>query len=381
MLNKIKGLIKALTVLLTLATFQTNSYAGDLDINGSYYQKIVYMKDLIADILPPPAYIIESYLTVLQIVSEADKGAAADKAKIDKLIEYGRLLKEGKSDKGEIAGYFERIAFWKKDVNPSDKLIFDLITKTSVEPATQFYEIRDTKFNAAIKAGKLDEAKKIVRTELKPVYEKHRQAVDELVTEATKIYTATEKDASDQIAKGGTGGDLRVKGKLYTRIIQMKDLIADILPPPRYIIESLLQVHQMIDEVEGNGGKPNDAFKKLVVYGKLLRSGDSSKGEISGYNERGAFWTKNLSEKTLPEKKIKDLMIKSSNEPALKFYDLRDTKLVPALETGNLVEAKKILNEQLTPLYEQHRKHIDDLVARANKLYQQLESEVAQQIK
>lgn len=261
---------------------------------------------------------------------------------------------------------------------PASTRLALLLIKLSISDL--FYDIRNKKFNAAIRAGKMDEAKKIVRLELKPVYEIHRKVIDEVVAEATRLSTLSEKEASDKLAKGVTGGELKVKGKLYTRIIQMKDIIADVLPPPRYIIESLLQVHQMLDEVEGNGNKANDAFKKLVVYGKQLKAGDSSKGEIAGFIERKAYWEKNLPAKTLPEKKIKELMIKNSDVPAMKFYDIRDTKLVPALEAGKVDEAKKIINTELTPLYEEHRKHIDDLVLRADKLYKQLETEVSQQV-
>ena len=34
----------------------------NLKIKGAYYEKIIDGKNIIADILPPPAYIIESYL-------------------------------------------------------------------------------------------------------------------------------------------------------------------------------------------------------------------------------------------------------------------------------------------------------------------------------
>ena len=38
-------------------------------VNGPLYHDIVTDKDLIADILPPPQYIIESYLVALQIAN------------------------------------------------------------------------------------------------------------------------------------------------------------------------------------------------------------------------------------------------------------------------------------------------------------------------
>ena len=53
-------------------------------VNGPYYQRIVQGKDLIADILPPPEYIIEAYLVVLQMADETDS------AKLQQLIEKGK---------------------------------------------------------------------------------------------------------------------------------------------------------------------------------------------------------------------------------------------------------------------------------------------------
>ena len=38
-----------------------------LQVNGPLYQRIVQGKDIIADVLPPPEYIIESYLVSLQL--------------------------------------------------------------------------------------------------------------------------------------------------------------------------------------------------------------------------------------------------------------------------------------------------------------------------
>src|SRR6266571_1421068 len=41
-------------------------------VNGPLYGTIAQSKDLVADILPPPEYIIESYLLVLQMADETD---------------------------------------------------------------------------------------------------------------------------------------------------------------------------------------------------------------------------------------------------------------------------------------------------------------------
>jgi methyl-accepting chemotaxis protein len=41
----------------------------DLKVNGPVYQEIVYGKDLIADILPPPLYVVESYMLANEMMA------------------------------------------------------------------------------------------------------------------------------------------------------------------------------------------------------------------------------------------------------------------------------------------------------------------------
>jgi methyl-accepting chemotaxis protein len=48
------------------------SMVQEVQVNGPLYQRIVEGKDIVADILPPPEYIIESYLVVLQMVQEPE---------------------------------------------------------------------------------------------------------------------------------------------------------------------------------------------------------------------------------------------------------------------------------------------------------------------
>jgi len=284
--------------LLTILCTASKSHAvkPELLIGGLYYKKINYMKDIISDILPPPAYIIESYLTVLEITDEMDKGAQADKARIDKLLAYGKQLADADSTKDPFPGYHERIRAWVKDLTdktPEEKKIKELMTKTTVTPAKKFFSERDSKFASAVKAGKRDEALKIARTELKSAYDQHRKLIVELVKAATSTYTAIEALAQEK-AKAGDTKDIILRGPLYIKAIQMKDLIADILPPPKYIIESYLTVLQAADALEA--GKKEEAVK-LLEYGKLLRNSGSG---ITGYNERHEYWVKNLEEKTLP---------------------------------------------------------------------------------
>src|SRR5262245_30180334 len=101
--------------LLTYHTVQT------VKVNGPVYKKVVQGKDLVADILPPPAYIIEAYLVVHQLTVETDPET------IDRLIEKSRALRKE---------YQERHDFWVTDL-PEGPLKQTFVA-TSYEPAVAF---------------------------------------------------------------------------------------------------------------------------------------------------------------------------------------------------------------------------------------------------
>jgi methyl-accepting chemotaxis protein len=41
---------------------------AEIRVNGPIYERIMQGQDLVADILPPPAYLVESYLIALQLM-------------------------------------------------------------------------------------------------------------------------------------------------------------------------------------------------------------------------------------------------------------------------------------------------------------------------
>src|SRR5687768_3854310 len=72
-------------------------------VNGKLYHEIVQGKDVIADVLPPPAYIIESYLIALEMAHGTDKTQVAS------LVERGRRLRRE---------YDARHSHWVAELEP-----------------------------------------------------------------------------------------------------------------------------------------------------------------------------------------------------------------------------------------------------------------------
>lgn len=134
-------------------------------INGTYYQNINNGKDLVADILPPPEYIIESYLTASEIVASDDSTA---------INNYIIKMKSLESD------YNTRHTFWLKTL--SEGTLKKTFTVDSYAPAMSFYKVVDTQFIPAVKRGDKVTAQKLLAGDLKIYYQKNRDAIDKVVT-------------------------------------------------------------------------------------------------------------------------------------------------------------------------------------------------------
>jgi len=153
-----------------------------------------------------------------------------------------------------------------------------------------------------------------------------------------------------------TLNDLRINGGLYNQIVMSKDLIADVLPPPGYIIESYLDVLQVADETDP--AKMDYFFKEL----KRLQA---------DYNDRHQFW---INEPLLEPGALRDAMLKGAYDPAVKFYNIVFSQFIPALQNGNREYAKKLVQGDLKILYETHRKSVDQVVLGATEKYQKTET-------
>jgi len=160
---------------------------GQVEVNGPIYRDIVRGKDLVADVLPPPSYIIESYLVVLQL---ADSEQAAERESL--IARLHNLEKE----------YASRRTFWQGEPLASD--IREQLLTQAHRPAEQFFQLVSERFLPHLKAG--DNA--ALRGDLKALrtsYEAHRQAVDRVVEMANRSNATQEQQADRAISRAGFG--------------------------------------------------------------------------------------------------------------------------------------------------------------------------------
>lgn len=136
---------------------------------------------------------------------------------------------------------------------------------------------------------------------------------------------------------------LRVGGPIYSKIMAGKDLLADILPPPEYIIEPYLEATLALNDPSSTAQRAS----RLVALRK-------------DYDIRHQFWIEQTFDKALQYALTVD-----AHKPAVKFWQTLENDFFPALARGDIAQAKSAY-VRLTSAYNTHRLSIDKLVIDAN---------------
>ncbi len=154
---------------------------NELKVTGPLYQRIALRKDLIGEILPPRIYIIESYLVTLQLLD------AGDKAEKKVLIESLKKLRRE---------YDERYKFWLANTLDDDRS--DQLLTQSHLSAEAFYAIA---FNELVPAIQKDDRRLALAAtaRMKPLYERHRKAIDQITQLTQSRVEANEVLAKERI--------------------------------------------------------------------------------------------------------------------------------------------------------------------------------------
>ncbi|MCP4448580.1 MAG: HAMP domain-containing protein [Myxococcales bacterium] len=158
--------------------------AGALKPNASdsYYSSVFQANELIADILPPPEYIVESYLVVLRMAGETDPAV---------LRKYQANMED------RIREYDERHTVWVEELAPGP--LRTALLQHSYEPAKAFYDAYQHEFLPAVTAGNTDAARDIAFGTIAGHYEDHRAGINETVSLAYEYADGSSKKASDAI--------------------------------------------------------------------------------------------------------------------------------------------------------------------------------------
>lgn len=153
---------------------------------------------------------------------------------------------------------------------------------------------------------------------------------------------------------------IAIDGPIYQQLIQQKDLIADVLPPPLFIVESYLTVLELAN--------PERELDQLVLERKLRLLEQQ-------YRSQQAHWSE-----CLEPGPIRELLLTESTPPALEFYRLANERLIPLVHNRNYGEANKLVRHEMHASFTQHRAVINKLVAHTRAEFQQVRDDANQEL-
>ena len=149
--------------------------------------------------------------------------------------------------------------------------------------------------------------------------------------------------ASMEINKIRFGGPIQLKNQ------QVSDLVADILPPPEYVIEPYLEATLLVND-------PASLATRKARLAELHKQ----------FDDRENYW-----QKADLDPALKTTLLAQSGAAANKFWDEVDNGLVPAIERQDS-DAMRASYVRLTNKYADHRRKIDTLVASATAFQSKL---------
>ena len=161
------------------AVVSTSVYAlRQLKIGGPLYSEIKLGNDLVADILPPPAYVLEAYLEATLAMREPDQ-----------LTAHSERLVQLRKD------YEDRKTFWAAS-NLSPELKAALVSRSDAE-VQKFWKLIADELLPTLKARD-SKGTELAYARLKGAYTAHRAIIDEIVESANKQNARIEELASQR---------------------------------------------------------------------------------------------------------------------------------------------------------------------------------------
>jgi methyl-accepting chemotaxis protein len=151
--------------------------------------------------------------------------------------------------------------------------------------------------------------------------------------------------------------DVKIGGPLYDQIKLGNDLVADILPPPEYVIEAYLEATLALNN-------PAELATRRERLAQLKKD----------YDERREFWSKSDLDPA-----IKAKLVDQSHREVQRFWQAVEQVFLPALAKADTTAAAKSYSE-ITAAYQAHRALIDEIVKKTNDDNAAIEAAATQRV-
>ncbi len=153
-------------------------------VNGPIYTSIVQGKDVTADVLPPSANIVESYLTACLLPE------AGTPAEVDWLV----------GDLQRLRGEYERrLSYWQQALGAGP--LKRALVEESSAPAKRLYDLVEQDLVPVVRVGEREDALQLLHGPIRENYLEHRAKIDEVVVLATARNQRSEQRAQALLAK------------------------------------------------------------------------------------------------------------------------------------------------------------------------------------
>lgn len=188
--TKLNAMTAAFLLGIVAFAWMSRDTIETVKIGGGSYERIVESKDLLADVLPPPAYAIEAYLVAYELLDAVE---ANDKVQVSNLESKAKQLRES---------YQAREAYWSRTLKEGE--LKQSLTAGAYGPGARFFEIWEREFSPAVSAGDKAKVHEVMRTKLAPAYQEHRSAIDRVVKLSTDRNHEDEAKAAALVSQRST---------------------------------------------------------------------------------------------------------------------------------------------------------------------------------
>ena len=137
---------------------------------------------------------------------------------------------------------------------------------------------------------------------------------------------------------------IRHGGPITKRIALQDELVADILPPPAFVVESYLHASLILHD-------PSQAPAQLAEL----------KEEKAEFLARREYW------RTAPVPETMRPDLDQTIATAAHFWDVIDAKFLPAVQAGDQAAMNAVFDNELTPAYRAQHEEVVKLVALSAK--------------
>lgn len=246
--------IVGLAVLLVLA----DTILDRVMVGGSLYREVVQKQDLVADLQPPPHYLLEPFLLCHRIVDAS----------------YGREELLARLQRA-LAAYERSRDHWREQL-PAGTLHDEL--RAAARTADEFVRLVRQEFVPAVKAGQDPAAlRKLLGGTLETAFQHHRTTMENALAEARKEIASLEQQASDEATSGRRDAVLLAAG-----VIALVLVLGFLLIRP--VMNRLRRIHGRMRELAESEG---DLAARIQVHskdemGELAQSFNQFVAKIAG---------------------------------------------------------------------------------------------------